>query len=172
MPEFKEITRHPILIPVLIGGAVMALVSYFPVLNLINCLCGAGIMGSAVLAVWFYKKSYPDDEYFGPGDGAKIGLLSGIVGAFIYSLLFITMFGTMSPDFRYEFEEALEESMSMMEAQGQDPVAVEQASQLVMNVFNNPFMLFSSILLVSLLLFAGFGALGGAIGGKILKSKM
>jgi hypothetical protein len=158
------------LIPVLIGGAAMALVSYIPYVSFINCACCAGIMGGAVLGVWFYKKSYPSDQAFGPKQGAKIGALSGIVGAVVYTLLSITLFSGMSPGDAAEFDQALEESIAQMEAQGQDPAAVEQVSNMIKNVMESPMLLSVIILGFSLIIFIGFGAIGGAIGGKIFKS--
>ena len=170
MQEIRETAQQRMLIPVLIGGAAMALISYIPFVNFINLFCCAGIMGAAVLGVWFYKKSYPKDMAFGPAEGAKIGALSGVVGSVVYSLLSITAYSSISGEFNRDFEAALEEQRIQLEAMGQDPQAVEQASRLVMDIMGNPWLLFAVTLGFALIFFVGFGAIGGAIAGKIFKT--
>ncbi len=167
--EIQENSAQKMLIPVLIGGAAMALISYIPLLNTINCLCCAGIMGGAVLGVWFYRKTYPTNQGFGPKEGAKIGALSGIVGAVLYSLLELARIWAQAAVFNSEFRDALDQAMSQMESQGQDPAKVEQASKMIMSIMDSPLMLAAILFVSSLLMFTAFGAIGGAIGGKIFK---
>ncbi|MBR9977083.1 MAG: DUF4199 family protein [Bacteroidetes bacterium] len=160
------------LLPVLIGGGAMAAVSVIPVLNLINCACCAGIMGAAVLGVWFYKKEFPADTPFTIGDGAAIGALSGIVGAVLSSFLQMITLGAFSSDFMFTIEDELDEVFAQAELQATDPAAVEAIREFVMQLASTPMLLFLLGLVVSLVLYVGFGALGGLIGGNIFKTKI
>lgn len=168
MTEFGAATKPSKLVPVLIGGGAMTVISIVPFLNFINCACCAGIMGAAVLGVWFYKKSFPMDMPFTVGDGAATGALSGIVGAFFTTILQFLMLGGGSADLTYQIEEAFDQA----EMQATDPVAMEQARELVMQLASQPMLLFVIALIVALVLFVGFGALGGVIGGNIFKTKI
>src|SRR5258708_39925789 len=85
------------LIPALYGGIIMGLISSIPFLNLVNCLCCAGVLLGGFLAVMFYKKNFtPDTPPFTSGDCLAVGAMAGVVGAFvgtILSLIFAAIFG-------------------------------------------------------------------------------
>ncbi|PLX31869.1 MAG: hypothetical protein C0600_04490 [Ignavibacteria bacterium] len=168
MTEFGAATKPSKLVPVLIGGGAMTVISITPYLNFINCACCAGIMGAAVLGVWFYKKSFPMDMPFSIGDGAAIGALSGVVGAFFTTILQFLMLSGGSVDLTTQLENAFDEA----EMQATDPAAVEAARELIMQIAAQPMMLFLIGLLFALVLYVGFGALGGLIGGNIFKTKV
>jgi hypothetical protein len=160
------------LIPVLIGGVAMAVVSSIPMLNLVNCACCAGIMGSAVLGVWFYKKSFGPDEPFSVGQGAGIGTLSGLVGGVLMSIVELIQLGMLSPDFAQKFKQetdlALEE---MAKAPNSSPELVTTMRDLFSTLSDTPALLSLIVFVVTLIVFTGFGALGGLIGGSIFKRK-
>jgi hypothetical protein len=160
------------LIPVLIGGSAITVISIVPVLNAVNCACCAGVMGGAVLGVWFYKKSFPADMPFAVGDGVIVGTLSGLVAAPLVTLLQFLMLGFTSTDFSFQLQDEIDRAFSQAESQATDPAAVEAARELVMQLASTPFLLFLVALLFSLVLFVGFGALGGVIGGNIFKTKI
>jgi len=76
------------LIPALYGGAIMALISSIPFLNLINCLCCAGVMLGGFFGVFFYKNNFtPDTPPFTSGDCLAVGALAGVFGAIIGTIL-------------------------------------------------------------------------------------
>ncbi|MCB2205336.1 hypothetical protein KQI65_11345 [bacterium] len=160
------------LVPVLIGGGAMAVTAIVPGLNFINCACCAGIMGAAVLGVWFYKKSFPMDMPFNVGDGVIVGTLSGLIAAPLTTMLQFIMMGAASGDFAYQLQDEFEKAFSQAEMQATDPAAVEQVREVVMQLAATPFMLFLIGLVFSLIVFVGFGALGGLIGGNIFKTKI
>ena len=156
------------LMPVLIGGSAMTAISIIPVLNWINCACCAGIMGAAVLGVWFYKKSFPPDMPFTVSDGAAVGALSGLVGAVMTSLLQSLILSFGSTDYTFQIEQALDEAQN----RATDPAAMEAAREFIMQLTGNPFLLFLVGLLFALVIYVGFGALGGVIGGNIFKTRV
>lgn len=160
------------LIPVLIGGAAMTATTVVPVLNMINCICCAGIMGGAVLATFMFKKNFPDDMPFTVGDGAVIGVLSGLVGAVLNALITVLMLGASSAGMSVEFDQKFDEIIRQLEAQGQDPHVVSQIRDFFVQVADSALLLFFLILAASIFIFAVFGVLGGLIGGSIFRTRV
>jgi len=71
--------------PVIISSAVMVITSLFPVLNLINLLCCAGIIFGGAAGTYYYAKQLDKTgQIIQNKDGIMIGLLSGIISAIIY----------------------------------------------------------------------------------------
>jgi hypothetical protein len=171
MNDFTASPAPNKLIPVMIGALAMTATTVIPILNLVNCLCCAGIMGGAVLGVWFYKKNFPPDRPFTVGNGALIGTLSGLIAGALTSIIEFLQTGMLTGGSSESFNLQLDEVFRQMESQGQDPAAIEQARQFIEMLFGSPVMLFVIILVGSLLVFAGFGALGGVIGGNIFKTR-
>ncbi len=68
--------------PALLGGLVVGLLSAIPFINIPNiCCCLWAIIGGAVGSFLYIRSSASPVR---PGDGAIIGVLSGVVGALIY----------------------------------------------------------------------------------------
>jgi hypothetical protein len=159
------------LVPVLIGAGAMTATSVIPGINFINCLCCAGIMGGAVLGVYFYKKSFPDNLPFRTSDGAIIGVFSGLLAAVMTAVIETFSMGVLGAGLSEEMQDEIEDAFDQAITQGSDPAAVEAVQQFVMTMLASPLLLFAVILLSSLFIFAAFGALGGVIGGSIFKTK-
>lgn len=172
MNDFNTMQKPSKLVPALIGGGAMTVISIVPVLNMINCACCAGVMGAAVLGVWFYKKSFPEDMSFSLGDGVSIGALSGLIAAPLTTLLQFLMLGFTSADFSLQLQDQIDEAFAQAATQSTDPAAVEAARELIMQLATTPILLFLVGLVFSLVIFVGFGALGGVIGGNIFKTKV
>ncbi|HKN82936.1 MAG TPA: hypothetical protein VJW17_05860 [Pyrinomonadaceae bacterium] len=68
--------------PALLGGLIVGLLSAIPFINYCCCIWG---IGGGVLAGFLYIKESP--TRIGPGDGAMIGALAGVVGAIIYIVI-------------------------------------------------------------------------------------
>jgi hypothetical protein len=68
--------------PALLGGLIVGLLSAIPVVNYCCCIWGIGGGG---LASFLYIKESP--AKIGPGDGAMLGALAGVVGAVIYIIV-------------------------------------------------------------------------------------
>lgn len=126
------------------GAALTTLVSNLPIVGLVNCLLCAGFWGSAIFAVWLYRRlSGTPAVRQAVGIGALTGLLAGLLG-FLLSFAglagaqgFLTTYGRlMSPDALKGMED------------------IPAWGGLVFNLFG---VLFN----------VGFGALGGLIGGAI-----
>ena len=85
------------LVPGLWGGVLIGVISGIPFLEFINCACCAGVLAGGVLAVFLYKKDLPDETLLTMSDGAVLGLIAGVVGAIIASILSL-FFGAMTFD--------------------------------------------------------------------------
>src|SRR2546423_13248457 len=66
----------------LIGGVVAGVLSVIPV---VSTCCFLWALGGGFLAVFIYLKGAPG--LMTPGDGAKLGIRAGVVGAIIYLIV-------------------------------------------------------------------------------------
>ncbi|MDX9760070.1 MAG: hypothetical protein RBU27_12995 [Bacteroidota bacterium] len=170
MNEFSVSAKPGKLIPVLIGGTAMVVVSAFPIINLVNLLCCAGIMGAAVLGVWFYRRGFPAGLPFTIGDGTAVGALSGVIGGAMMTVVAVVTGGLLSDDFAVRLQDELDNAFAQAGSQTADPAAIEATEQLFMQIAGNPMLLVLVVLFTLLLLFTAFGTLGGLIGGAIFKT--
>lgn len=86
--------------PVLYGTIVMTLISVFPLLNLINLLCCAGVIAGGFAGVYSYRKQLLNTNIpLTHKDGGMIGILSGILAAVLVSGfgLIISLFSEANP---------------------------------------------------------------------------
>ena len=77
--------------PALIGGAALGVASSVPVLNLANCACCALVIGGGVLASYLHLKGAPPAGRPAYGDGLVLGILTGVCGAVVSTILSIPM---------------------------------------------------------------------------------
>jgi hypothetical protein len=78
----------------LLGGVAIGILSALPVINLANCCC-AWILFGGGLAAYLTQQNRP-----GPitiGDGAIVGLLAGVIGAFVWLIVSIPIGFAMAP---------------------------------------------------------------------------
>ncbi len=86
--------------PVLISSVIMIVLSLFPVLNLINLICCAGIIIGGAAGTYYYAKQLDKaGQVIQNKDGIMIGLLAGIISAIVYVILstLITMIAKQNP---------------------------------------------------------------------------
>jgi len=140
-----------IFMPALIGGAVAGVLSWIPFLN---CLCFLWIIGGAMLASYLLSKDSPVP--LRGGDGAYVGVFTGIVAAVVRTVITLPSFLRMDmSEIREKIEERAEEI----------PDIIEKILELP------PFTLFIISFLFILIIFAALGALGGIIGISIFGKK-
>jgi len=80
--------------PALIGGVVIGVLSALPFINLANCCCAWILFGGA-LAAYLMQQNHPEPIEI--GDGAIVGLLAGIAGAFVWLIVSIPLGLVMAP---------------------------------------------------------------------------
>lgn len=78
---------------VVLGGIVSALTVVVPLLNIINCLCCMGIASGGVVSVLYIHK-YTHIKTFTLPEIIRIGLVAGIIGAFLCTILCFSFTGT------------------------------------------------------------------------------
>ena len=90
--------------PVLLGGLFIGVLSGLPIVQLCNCCC-VWIVGGGVLASYLQQQNQP-----GPVttlDGARVGLLAGIAGAFVWLIITRSLDVVLAPLRERLFSEVL-----------------------------------------------------------------
>jgi hypothetical protein len=96
--------------PALIGGLVIGVLSVLPIVSAGNCCCLWVVSGGLVAAYLLQQRqSTPITQ----GDGALVGLMAGLTGAFVYVILKIPMDLVMAPMERELFRRILENANNM-----------------------------------------------------------
>lgn len=149
--------RPAMLMPALIGGAAAGLLSGIP---LLNCLCCLWIIGGAILASYLLAKDSP--VALTSGDGAIVGVFTGIVAAVVDAVISIPLH-SLNKEFVRKIMEAVSEYAEEM------PPGWE--SWFETGAYGASLSMFMLGLVISAVIFAALGALGGIIGISLFKKK-
>ncbi len=77
-------------VPVIAGGLFLGVLSAVPPINFRNCACCILVIGGGLLASYLYLKSYPPElPRVTYGDAALLGLLTGLFGAVVDTVVSI-----------------------------------------------------------------------------------
>ena len=96
--------------PALIGGVALGVASQIPLLNLLNCACCILVIGGGLLAAFLFFREEPPQAQTPYGDGAILGLLTGVIGAIVGTIVSIPVqlaLGAMGMGHMKQIEEAL-----------------------------------------------------------------
>ena len=153
--------------PAFIGGVVMGVLSALPIISAGNVCCCLWVLTGGAVAAYFLQQN--QSEPLTPGDGALVGLLAGIIGAFVTMVLSIPIGLATLPMQRALAERALQ-------APGELPPAVRQflenSARGAVNA--NPFVrvvLALVGLMFYLVIGAIFSTLGGVLGALVFKGR-
>ena len=80
--------------PALLGGVTIGVRSALPVINLANCCCAWILFGGA-LSAYLMQQNHPEPIMI--GDGAIVGLLAGVIGAFVWLVVSVPISAMMAP---------------------------------------------------------------------------
>lgn len=153
----------------LYGGLVIATVSSVPGLNLINCLCCAGIMLGGLFAVFIYSRQLTSETPpLTAGDGVILGALAGVIAAFLSLLLHLVvyaLFGNIAERIIYEIVHSILDATNVPAEVSQ---MFDERFREALERGLTPLFLFFS-LIQDLVLYTLFGLLGGLIGYAIFK---
>ena len=126
------------------GAAVSLLASNLPFIGFVNCLLCGAFWGSAIFAVWLYRRL---NGTVTRRQGVQIGLLTGLIAGLVgFGLAFAGLAGAQG------FLKGAEQFLPADATQGMDELPAWAGL-----VFNFLGILFN----------VGFGALGGWIGGLL-----
>lgn len=153
------------LVPALIGGAAIAVLSTVPVVNMGNCLCCMWVLFGGGLAVYMYSKDLSPEHELTSGEGATVGLLAGIFGALFGAVLgyiFMAMGG---------FPPSRDFLEGIMESQEEVPIEVQEFfREFQEEGVINP--MFAGVgLIFGLIIDSLFATIGGMIGASIIRKK-
>jgi len=149
--------------PAAIGGAALGIASAIPVLNLANCACCALVIGGGVLAAYLYCKEQPPSTEAPYGDAFLLGILTGVIGALIGSIVsipFQLLVGGLGAG------ESIQQALQQADL---PPEVAELVSK-----FGSGELAFGAIvfgLLVSLVVYTIFATIGALIGTAIFHRK-
>jgi len=149
------------LMPALIGGILSGMLTAIP---FINCLCCLWVIGGGLLASYLLSKESPDS--LTTGDGAIVGVFAGIIGSVVDTIISIPFDAMMRNS---EFMRAI---LDRVTEYAQDlPAGME--GWLESGPFGGSFSIAWTLLglVISMVIFSAFSALGGIIGISIFKKK-
>lgn len=155
--------------PVVIATFIMVFLSLFPVLNIINIFCCAGIMIGGAAGSYYYARQLEKNGMFIQNkDGVMIGLLAGIISAIIYVILstLIIMISKQNP---------VEMVYKMTDEYGfRMPPESEQMLKSVFDEYNQrgfSYVMIGIELLSRIVTHCLFGAIGGLIVASIFNKR-
>lgn len=149
--------RPGMFVPALVGGAVAGVLSGIPVFN---CLCCLWIIGGAMLASYLLAKD--SSVVLSSGDGAIVGIFTGIVAAVVDALISVPFHALNTAFFRRLMEGIAKYTEEM-------PSGWE--NWLERGAYGTSISFFMLGLLISVVIFAVLGALGGIIGMSLFRKK-
>lgn len=146
--------------PALLGGLVIGVLSSLPVINMGNCLCCLWVVLGGALATWLLQQNQP--AAVEPVDGLLTGVLAGVAGAVVGTLVAIPIQLVMGPMGNEALRRLLEQNGGDM-----PPEVRSLLEQMTSGGLHGAFIIVG--LLVSMVIYATFGGLGGALGAVIFK---
>jgi hypothetical protein len=148
--------------PALAGGTALAVLSSIPV---VNCLCCMWVLGGGGLATYMLSKEQPGRRLT-YGDGAFAGVLSGLFGAIIYTILSIPIKIISAPFIRSQ-QEQFEQMLRNM------PELEESLRDLLMRMMSAEVSVTTVVLtfISNLITYALFAMIGGILMVAILQKR-
>jgi len=144
--------------PALAGGALAGVLSSIP---FFHCLCCLWVLAGGILAVYLVSKTGSDQPSgFTQGDSLLAGALSGVFGAVI-SIIIKTPLSDYYLNWNKRFLESLARFADQMPPGWENWTEISQQGW-------NPFTFLLNLLLTSII-FAFLGVLGGLIGFSLFK---
>jgi hypothetical protein len=145
--------------PALIGGLVMGVLTGLPLISAGNLCCCLWVLGGGVIAAYVLQQNEPAP--ITAGDGALVGLLAGVIGAFVYLIISIPISILVAPMERMIVERFIERMGDMPpEFREFASRGVGTGLRLMLGFF---FWLFVG---------AAFSTIGGLIGQAIFQKKL
>lgn len=143
------------LLSALIAGLVMGLLANLPLLNLINCFLCVWIWVGAIFAVFLYRRFNASDPDLTVGQGAGLGAVAGLIAA-VFGAVVFAITSTLSVPLFNSLARALQIEGDMPFGQGGFWAIAAQV------IF---------FLILDLVLYPIFGAVGGLIGTSLIWKK-
>jgi hypothetical protein len=148
--------------PALMGGLLIGVLSGLPVVSLGNCCCCAWIVSGGLAAAYLLQSN--TSEPITMGDGALVGLLAGIFGAFVNLVVSVPMNLLMGP-FQQRLVRQFAESR---------PDIPDNVRQILDNVGAGGLTIVGALMAFVMMLALGavFASVGGLLGAFFFKKKV
>jgi hypothetical protein len=104
-------TRSPYAQPALIGGIVMGVLSALPIVAAGNLCCCLWVFSGGAVAAYLFQQNQTTP--ITPGDGAVVGLLAGLTGAFVQLVVAIPIGILVAPMERAVLQRVIEVAGTM-----------------------------------------------------------
>jgi hypothetical protein len=88
-------TRSGLFQPALIGGAISGALSAFPIISAGNVCCCLWVVSGGAVAAYVLQQNR--STAITAGEGAIVGVLAGVIGAFVYLLVAVPIALMMAP---------------------------------------------------------------------------
>ncbi len=150
----------------LIGGVLIGILSSLPVIGLFNCVCCAWVIGGGLLAAYLYVKDSSIPVTL--GRGAALGLLTGVIGAFVFALFSIPLYMVMKNRSGGGFVEQMRQQLDQL------PNMPPESRQMLLDFLsrgNVGILVVVFGLVFVLVLYALFAMLGGTIGVAVFEKR-
>ena len=149
--------------PALAGGMFLGLLSSIPIISAGNCICCMWVLGGGGIAAFLLTKQRPAGITY--GDGAFAGVLSGLFGAIVATIISIPVRIVSAPFFESQ-QQALENTMREIGVEGPlHDLMLRMASPEISAVT------IAFTFLTNLILYALFAMIGGILMIAILNKK-
>ena len=151
--------------PAFIGGLVMGVLSALPIVQFGNCACCMWVLAGGMVAAYVLQQN--QSAPITAGDGALVGLLAGLIGAVVDSVLSIPIAFFVEPFQRHMLERIMDMSGNMPPefrdamsryGRGEAPMAMVVASRIFAFMFQ-------------LCIGAIFATIGGLLGTAIFRKQ-
>jgi hypothetical protein len=145
--------------PVLIGALVMGVLSALPIIAVGNVCCCLWVVSGGVVAAYVLQQGQP--QPITPADGAFVGFLSGLLGAFVYIVIYVPTDVAIGPLEREMLRRALENMGGTENFR-----SYFERSEVVPGVFRYVLSFFT-------MLFVGaiFSTIGGLLGALMFRKR-
>jgi hypothetical protein len=144
--------------PALLGGLLIGVLSALPIVNVVNCCCLWIVFGGALSAHLLQQKQ---DRPITTTEGALVGLMAGVVGAFAWLVVSIPIQLVVGPLQARLFERALDNARDLPpDVRDWVDSLAPGAVGVVTTVISFVIMLFSGVV---------FATLGGVIGAMVVR---
>lgn len=152
---------RPMLMPALWGGLAIGILSALPFVGALNLCCCLWVVTGGMLAAYVLQSNTP--EPITAGDGAVVGLLAGIAGAFVYAIVSLPLNILLGPVQRRAMSSFVEQIPNL-------PPEVRDAFG---NVGSTEMAALGLIMGFVMMLFVGgiFATAGGLLGSVFFKKK-
>jgi hypothetical protein len=141
-----------------IGGIVMGVLSALPIVAVGNLCCCLWVIGGGVVAAYLFQQN--QTMPIAPGDGALVGLLAGLVGAFVQLVVAIPIGILVAP-----MERAM--LQRMIDIAGTMPPEMRDAIERYSSPDGGGIALMIVKQVVGLMFFLVVGAIFSTIGGLL-----